>query len=150
MRLMALDVGIGDGSSLTPVQGEPSLWMEDEAPYWFLHPLFEKLAAETGQYIDLYGEASFAGEQLIALKKMLTEARRLTEAQPHSWEVCVGYSVVPTAWSATWRRAALSYRGREELRQPLDKGTLLNLIIAWERVVARAEELGLPVVCLGD
>jgi len=43
--------------------------MDDAAPYWFMHTLFEKLAAETGQYIDLYGSASFAGARLTALNQ---------------------------------------------------------------------------------
>jgi hypothetical protein len=132
---MALDIGVGDGSSLVPAQGEPSLWLEDDAPYWFLHPLFERLAARTGQYIDLYGDASFAGEPLAALKEMLTEARRLAESQPDSWEVHVGTQVSPV---------------HQELYKRLDRAVLLNLLAAWERVVARAEQLGRPVVCFGD
>jgi hypothetical protein len=132
---MALDIGIGGDSSLIPLKGEPSLSMEDAAPYWFLHPLFEKLAAETGQYIDLYGDASFAGAQLVALKKMLGEAKRMAEAQPDRWEVSIGVQLAPV---------------HRELWESLDKVTLLDLIAAWERVVARAEELGRPVVCGGD
>lgn len=129
---MALDIGIGNGSSYIPVQGEPSLWMDDGAAYWFLHPLFLDLRTETRQYIDLYGDASFAGQQLAALKKMLAEARRIAEAQPEHWQVCVGRNQLKEFW------------------KPLDRETLLNLIAAWERVVARAEELGRPVVCFGD
>ena len=49
---MSLDIGIGDGSSLVPERDEPSLFLEDDGYYWFLHPLFEGLQAETGQYID--------------------------------------------------------------------------------------------------
>jgi hypothetical protein len=114
------------------MEGEPALSMEDAAAYWFLHPLFERLAVETTQYIDLYGNASFAGQRLAALKDMLTEARRLAEAQPDRWQVCVGSNQLQEVW------------------EPLDKEALLNLIAAWERVVARAEELGRPVVCFGD
>ena len=66
---MALDVGIDVGSSLIRAQGETWLRMENAAPCWFLHPLFEKLRAQTGQYIDLHGNATFADEQLAALKK---------------------------------------------------------------------------------
>lgn len=132
---MALDIGVGDGSSLVLFQGEPSLWLEDDAPYWFLHPLFERLQAQTGQYIDLYGDASFVGEQLAALKQMLTEARRLAESQPDSWEVHVGTQVSPF---------------HQELYKKLDRWVLLNLIAAWEQVVVRAEQLGHPVVCIGD
>jgi hypothetical protein len=55
---MALDIGVGDGSSLIPVQGEPSLWLEDDAPYWFLDPLFDRLRVKTGQYLDLCGDGA--------------------------------------------------------------------------------------------
>src|SRR5262249_46078044 len=47
-RIMALDSGIGDGSSLIPIQGEPLVQLDNDAPYWFLHPLFESLREETG------------------------------------------------------------------------------------------------------
>jgi hypothetical protein len=132
MRFMVLEIGIGDGSSLMPVQGEPSLFMEDDASVTFLYPLFEKLAEETGELIDPYGNAAFVGERLAALKRMLAEARRLAEAQPEHWQVCVGRNQLEEFW------------------EPQHRETLLNLIAAWERVVARAEELGRPVVCFGD
>ncbi|HZT83039.1 MAG TPA: hypothetical protein VFA26_22605, partial [Gemmataceae bacterium] len=92
-------------------------------------------AARTGQYIDLYGDASFAGRPLAALKEMLSEARRLAEAQPESWDVHVGTQVSPV---------------RQELYRRLDRDGLLELLTAWGRVVERAEQLGRPVVCFGD
>jgi hypothetical protein len=92
---MSLDVGVGDGSSLGRISGEPSFSLEDGALYWFLHPLFVTLATRTGQYVDLYGDASFSGEQLSALEEMLTVAKELAEAQPESWEVHVGTQVAP-------------------------------------------------------
>jgi hypothetical protein len=132
---MALDIGVSDGSSLVPVQGEPSLWLQDDAPYWFLLPLFERLAAQTGEYIDLYGNASFAGEHLAALEDMLAEAQRLAESQPASWEVHVGTRVSPR---------------HQELYKRLDREELLGLLSAWKHVALRAEQLGRPVVCFGD
>jgi hypothetical protein len=133
MRFMALVIGIGDSSSFELVQGEPSFVTEDEddASVTFLYPLFEKLAEETGQMIGPYDHASFAGERLAALKRMLTEA------QPEHWQVFIGI---------TYSRL----QQPKELWKPLDRETLLNLIAAWERVAARAEELGGPVVCCGD
>ena len=134
-RIMALDIGIGDGSSLIPIQGEPLVQLDNDAPYWFLHPLFERLREETGEYIDLYGDASFFGEQLAALKQVLAEARRLAAAQPDTWQVHVGTKMAPV---------------HQELYAPLDRASLIALIEAWERVVMRAEQLGRPVVCFGD
>src|SRR5262245_12558750 len=91
---MAL-IGVGDGSSLTPVPGEPSLILEDDGYYSFLHPWFERLAAETGQYIDLYGDASFAGETLAALERVLAEARHSARSQLQKWSVHVGTQMYP-------------------------------------------------------
>ena len=32
---MALDIGVGDGSSQFPAQGEPSLYLDDDGYYWY-------------------------------------------------------------------------------------------------------------------
>ena len=77
-----LDIGVGDALCQPPDPDEPSLGLEDDGYYWFLHPLFERLAGETGQYIDLYGDALFAGPDLLALSRMLSEARRLVGPSP--------------------------------------------------------------------
>ncbi len=132
---MSLDIGVGDGSSPAPVPGEPSLSLENDAAYWFLHPLFESLRAATGQYVDLDGNASFTGESLLVLKQMLAQGRASAESQPDSWEVHIGTQIAPV---------------RRELWRPLRREALLELLIRWERIVARAEELGRPVVCFGD
>ena len=132
---MALDIGVGDGASLVPVQGEPALYLDDDGYYWFLHPLFARLQAETGQYIDLYGDAAFAGPELASLKRMLAEARSLAEAQPASWQVHVGTQTAPTC---------------RELYEPVRREALLALLDRWDEVVRRAEELNRPVVCFGD
>jgi hypothetical protein len=58
---MALDIGLDVGGSMSPSRSEPSLTLDDDGYYWFLHPLWERLRPETGQYIDLYGYAGFAG-----------------------------------------------------------------------------------------
>lgn len=138
---MALDVGIGDGSSPVPVQGEPSLSLESDGYYCFLHPLFERLRAETGQYIDLYGEASFTDEALTALERLLLDARALVAAQPETWEVFTGtqFSNVDGRW--------------QKLRDKYDavcRDRFLELITQWQQITARARELGRPVVCFGD
>jgi hypothetical protein len=132
---MALDIGVGDGSSMTPDLGEPSLSLNDDGYYWFLHPLWERLQSETGQYIDMYGEASFADEELAALGRVLAEARRLVEAQPRAWSVHVGFQPSP--------------EHRESYCQ-VQRDAMLALLDRWSAVVARARHLGRPVVCLGD
>src|SRR5436190_1566231 len=91
---MTLDIGIADGSSYCPQQDEPSLQLDD-GYYWFLHSLLEELAMATGQYIDLYGDASFTGKDLAALEEMLKHAWNLVESQPANWDVCIGRVLVP-------------------------------------------------------
>ena len=132
---MALDIGVGNGSSLVPVEGEPALQLDNDGYYWFLHPLFARLQAETGQYIDLYGDAAFAGPELASLKRMLAEARSLAEAQPASWQVHVGTQVAPA---------------HRDLYKPVRREALLALLARLDEVVRRAEALNRPVVCFGD
>jgi hypothetical protein len=132
---MALDLGIGDGVSLIPVQSEPSLWLNSDGYYWFLHPLLEKLQSETGQYIDLYGDASFSGSTLSALERMVAEARKLVGAQPATWQVHTGTQLSPE---------------HKELYAAVDKDRFLALLDKWQQIIARAREIGKPVVCFGD
>jgi hypothetical protein len=132
---MALDLGIGDGISLIPMQTEPSLWLNSDGYYWFLHPLFERLRDETSQYIDLYGDASFAGEALIALEKMLADATKLVMSKPASWEVHIGTQLQPES---------------KELYAEVEKTRFTELLLKWRTILARAKELGKPVVCFGD
>ena len=79
---MALDIGIGDGTSLAPMRTEPALALDDDAIFWHSTPLFDKIFNATGQQIDLYGNCSFAGENLPALERCLLEALAQVELQP--------------------------------------------------------------------
>jgi hypothetical protein len=131
-----LDIGVGDTFYQPSDPNEPSLGFEgDEGYYWFLHPLFERLAAETGQYIDLYGNAMFAGPNLAALGRMLAEARRLVEAQPVSWQVHIGTQFSPT---------------HREVFKAVERAEFLRLLGVWEHAARRAGELGRSVICFGD
>ena len=132
---MALDLGIGDGVSLNPQQSEPSLWLHSDGYYWFLHPLFEKLHSETGQYIDLYGDASFNDATLSALERMVAEAARLVQAQPATWQVHTGTQLRPE---------------HKEMYAAVEKDSFLALLDKWQQIIARAKEIGKPVVCFGD
>jgi hypothetical protein len=140
---MALDIGIGDGSSFCPLQNERSLQL-DEGYYWFLHPLYEDLARVTGQYIDLYGDASFSGKNLAALEQMLKRALRLIESQESTWNVCIGTELVPH------QKVTYSPPHLKETLAAVEKARFLWLISQWEQVVTRAKELDRPVVCFGD
>jgi hypothetical protein len=132
---MSLDVGIGDGISPAPQPREPSLWFENDGYYCFLHPLIGQLQSETGQYIDLYGDASFSGESLSALERMVAEAIALVQAQPAVWQVHTGTQIRPE---------------HKEVYAEVEKDRFLALLQTWEQIIARAKEIGKPVVCFGD
>jgi hypothetical protein len=130
-----LDIGIGDERGKPPDAAEPGLALDDDGYYWFLHPLFEQLHAESGQYIDLYGDASFSGPGLDALERMLTRARRLIEAQPDTWRVRTATQLAPV---------------RCDIHKPVKRKEFMRLIGLWEQVVDRARATGRAVLCFGD
>ena len=132
---MALDIGIGDGTSPMPSANEPVVQLDNEGFYWFLHPLLEKLQIETGQYVDLYGDASFADKDLEALDRMLDDARTIVDSQPLVWKVHIGNQIRPE---------------RKELFADVEKVRFMKLLGDWKSIVERARQLCRPVVCFGD
>ena len=132
--------------TLPPVsrQEEPSFQLLDDGYYWFLHPLFKDLANETGQYIDLYGDASFSGSDLAGLEEMLRLASKLIALQPTTWNVIVGYELVP------YEKENHSRPHQKEKFATVDRALFQFSVSEWERVVTRAKELNRPVVCFGD
>jgi hypothetical protein len=132
---MSLVIGIGDGRSIWPVEGEPKAELDDDGYYWFLHPLFWELAEETGQYVDLYGNASFEKETLSPLENMLSSACKLVGAQPETWEVQLSPQAVPE---------------QRELYSTVERGRFLELLAQLNTIVARSRKTGRPVVCRGD
>jgi hypothetical protein len=141
---VALDIGIGNGSSLCPLATEPQLSLDDDGYYWFLHPFIEELRTTTGQYIDLYGDASFSGEHLVAMKSILARTRELIESQPERWEVCTGSMLIP------WQQQTRSPPQLKKSFSTVEKQRFLHLLYQWDRVISRAEELKQPIVCFGD
>jgi hypothetical protein len=130
-----LGIGVGDAIPQAPDSTEPHLHLDNDGYYWFLHPLFEQLAGETGQYIDLYGDAMFAGRDLDALERTLSAARRLVETHPDSWKVHIGTQVEPTF---------------RELYRSVEHSVFLELLAVWDQAIERARRTGRAVVCFGD
>ncbi len=130
-----LDIGVGNAAGKPPIPIEPILTLDDDGYYWFLHPLFEELRAATGQYIDLYGNATFTGANLDALDGILSAAQRLVELQPECWEVHIGTQVLPV---------------QKEIYKPVKRTEFFRLLGLWEHVLERARQTGHPVVCFGD
>ena len=132
---MSLDIGIGKSPTSGFVKGEPLLSLVDDGYYWFLHPFFERLATGTGQYIDLYGGASFHDKDLLVLEQLLVEIRIHTELQPVAWDVVIGTQTTPAV---------------KEVYETVQRKQFLKLITRFQRIVTRAKELGRPVGCSGD
>jgi hypothetical protein len=132
---MSLDIGIGDGVRPVPLESEPSLWLSNDGYYWFLHPLFERLHAETGQYIDLYGDASFSGKSMMALERLAADAKKLVRSQPPTWRVHTGTQLAPE---------------QKEVYSEVEKARFMELLVKLDQIIQRAKEIGQPVVCFGD
>ncbi len=83
---MAVSISIEDYSETTPIVFE-----DDDPIYWFLFPYFEETCREVGQMVDLYGEAEFFAEELLAF--FLVLEKTLADAQSLDLEmtVTVGY-----------------------------------------------------------
>ncbi len=132
---MSVGIGVGDHSSFEFLGGEPSTGFDDDGYYAYLHSRFESLAAKTGQYIDLYGYATFEGESLNALATLIADARREIERRPESWDVHISTQIAPV---------------RKEIYSTVRREEFLTRLAEVETVIARARATGRPIVCVGD
>jgi len=114
---------------------EPRVRFDDDAYYWFMWPLFEALAKRTGQLVDLYGKATFREDSLAALRDTVSEARRLVSAKPDSWQVVVGW---------------MDMSRKQERYATAQRADFIRLLDDLDRLIAQAEQLRSPIVCLGD
>ena len=114
--------------------------LDDDGYYWFMHPQFETLKEKTGQYLDLYGGATFAGESLSVLKETVTAIREQVINMPERWEVhtgdLIGSHLHPTP--------------PQPIFKTVEKETFLDLLDRLDEVVDAAVRTGTPIVALGD
>jgi hypothetical protein len=134
---MALDIGIGLARQLHPDPSEPVVHVE-LAEYEFMYPWFERLHAQTGEMIDLYGDARFDGPALDSLSTTVAMIRSEVESQPRSWRKTIAQATYPNR------------PGHPVEDIQVHQGPLLELVIRWQAVIDRARETGRPVVCFGD
>jgi len=87
---MSLDVGIPLGDQI-----DYRLSFENDGYYWFLHPLFEAMHQRIGIYIDLYGDAEFAAENIKQLESLLDKASEMVAVESDIWNVCIGTQTHP-------------------------------------------------------
>jgi len=74
---------------------EEPLCLQDNGVYWYLYPHFLTLHKRTGEMIDLYGIARFAGDALLELDGTLAELIKTTSSQPNEWDQLVGKVIKP-------------------------------------------------------
>lgn len=128
-----LQIGLGTGTSPVPLSDRPSLSLDDDGYYWFIEPLFRELAEQTGQYVALYGNAWFIGDDLLALERTLHQAIALVAVQPESWGVVVGHA-----------------GARGEVWMGVLKPCFVTLLETWLALCVQARESGQALVCFGD
>jgi len=110
---------------------EPGVSFEDDGYYWLLFPFFERLAAETRQFIDPYGDAEFSDVKLAKLEKVVVEARAFATALTDTIEVKLGWRTEPVV-------------------ETIRKDILLNLLDRLGEVIRVARRESRAVVCRGD
>lgn len=135
---MPLDVYVQSEPELPRAGGDYEYFCsfhDDEGYYWFLHPLFDELRAETGEYIDLYGGAVFKGVTLDALARTIDNARIFVNAQPDRWDVVTGI------------RMGLVPR---EIHSTVEKPQMMTLLEKLEEAVNKAKAVGAYVTFWGD
>ena len=126
---MAVSISIKDHPDTNQV-----LFEDDDPLYWFLYPYFEEIYREVGQMVDLYDNAEFFAEQLLAFFLVLENAERDVRSRADQWHVVVGY------------------RGDERtpIHKPLTKSDALDRIEALKQMLNQAYDIDRRVVCLGD
>ncbi len=145
---MPLDIGLAGPRPGPPSAAGPIVQFCDDDKYddiggyyWFLHPFFDRLRENTGQYLDLYGVAEFRSEDLQLLRQTLLEARQFVATQPERWSVHTGTKSMPNAIPPVpaW-----------EVFKEVERSKLLTLLDSLLAIVDRASLTGIPVVCWGD
>ena len=114
---------------------------DNDGYYWYLEPLFQKLAAKTDQYIDLYGCAWFEGADVTALREVVAEAKGLVALQPDAWEVCIG------------RRTGTPTQPIDPpvaIYRTVHKADFNHLLNRFESLVTESLRTGTPIACMGD
>jgi hypothetical protein len=132
---MAVDLIVSQNKASPGTASAWTFFFADDGYYWFLYPLFQELANQTGQLIDLYNDARFTTEQLPTLQATLHEARRITQQQPDEWLVKVGTRLKP------------DYKA---LYQSVSKQRLLAALDQLDRLIDHALAQNEDVICIGD
>lgn len=153
---MALDIGVGNHGTHDILNSEPRIALAGSYCH-FMSPLFDQLQKEIGKEIDPYDYASILGDELAAVERMLERAVEMLATQPESWEICVGTIRLPDAEAVARVQAdypdlrlELTHTCNYKMHETVRKDSFLKVIEEWRIVIARARELKLAMLCLGD
>jgi hypothetical protein len=127
---MSLDIGIQCEDWLD--WNEPHLALEDDGYYWYLWPWLLRIREQTGQLVDLYGGAIFAGHDLNVLCDILVEIHTQIKKQDEEFQVIIRND------------------GYEDILEPVQRHRFENLLELWIAIVERARTTERAVVCIGD
>lgn len=134
-----MDIGIGSHLDDPSVRSGPLVAFNDDGYYWFLYRYFEaaKVDRRTAELLDLYGDAEIGGYQMERLADELTNAREDAQTKPDEWSVLVG-----------WRGGGPSRK--TEIRRPVTRDRMLNLIDHLLALINDARARGLKLIAVGD
>jgi hypothetical protein len=125
---MAVSISIKDYSEAILIV------FEDNDPiYWFLFPYFEETWREVGQMVDLYGDAEFFAEELLAFFLILEKAENDARSRDQELMVTVGYR-----------------HGNGQINKPITKSAVIDRIESLKEMVNHAYNIDRKVVCFGD
>jgi len=107
--------------------------LEDNGVYWFLYPFFTHIYERTGEMIDLYGTARFAGDALSELDRALEDLMEAVIAQPDVWDQKVGTLIKPekrTLYDRTAKSDVL--KTINSIKSMTSEGIRNNAVIVFE------------------
>ncbi len=125
---MAVSISIEDYSETMPIVFE-----DDDPIYWFLFPYFEETCREVGQMVDLYGDAEFFAEELLAFFLVLEKALADAKSGHLEMRVTVGYR-----------------HGNGQINKSVAKSSVMDCIESLKEMLNHAYNIDRKVVCLGD
>jgi hypothetical protein len=132
---MATEIELFQPRGTGPELNAPKLWLSDSGLYWYLYPHFARLAKLTGQMIDLYGDAKFAGGDLGILDQALQDVLLELERQPETWEQRTGELMVVV---------------RKLLKEQISKKEVSSFVTQFRDLIAKAIKGRGVITCTGD
>lgn len=129
---MAVGIGLSRSGPISKADYSAGVAFDDDGYYWHLYPYFEEVVKQTGQMVDLYGDAIFDVKHLPDLLATLKRAAASVRKRPKEWKVRIGW------------------RGQDEVFEKVTKVTMQRMLRDFIALVKLAIETKRKVVCFGD